>query len=471
MGAVVSAQAALRPLAGIRVLDLSRLIPGPWCSQMLGDLGADVIKVETPLAGDYARIAPPELGFGGVFESINRGKRSVAVNYRLPRGREVVLRLARTADVFLEASMPGQLPRRGLGPADVRAVNPRLVYCSLSGYGQAGPYRDRPGHDLDYLAISGLLALLGPVGARPVPPGLQIADLAGGTLAALEIVAALLRRERTGDGATLDVAILDAVVAWLGPLGEGVATAGSAAGPLSGAYPCYGVYAAADGAYLAVGALEPPFWVAFCRGVGREDLVPSQYDRTAVPDVAAIIATRPRAAWLELLGDDACVAPVNAPREAEADPQVVARGLVVGEGTAAHVVSPLGRVAAGATPRLEVPWPREPPPRLEVPSPRRRSRRRSPKLPQSGRSPNRRSPNRRSRNRRRPGSATTPVRCWRPPASTRTSWPRSNGTGSSPALPLPRRSRALPVSRPSSPASPSAAGATDGSERADDPRR
>ena len=349
MGAVVSAQAALRPLAGIRVLDLSRLIPGPWCSQMLGDLGADVIKVETPLAGDYARIAPPELGFGGVFESINRGKRSVAVNYRLPRGREVVLRLARTADVFLEASMPGQLPRRGLGPADVRAVNPRLVYCSLSGYGQAGPYRDRPGHDLDYLAISGLLALLGPVGARPVPPGLQIADLAGGTLAALEIVAALLRRERTGDGATLDVAILDAVVAWLGPLGEGVATAGSAAGPLSGAYPCYGVYAAADGAYLAVGALEPPFWVAFCRGVGREDLVPSQYDRTAVPDVAAIIATRPRAAWLELLGDDACVAPVNAPREAEADPQVVARGLVVGEGTAAHVVSPLGRVAAGAT--------------------------------------------------------------------------------------------------------------------------
>ncbi len=159
-----------RPLVGIRVLDLSRLIPGPWCSQLLADLGADVVKVETPLAGDYARIAPPELGFGGVFAAINRGKRSIAVNYRLPRGREVVLRLAAGADVFLESSMPGQLARRGLGEADVRAVNPRIVHCSLSGYGQAGPYRDRPGHDLDYLAIGGLLALLGPARAPSGPP-------------------------------------------------------------------------------------------------------------------------------------------------------------------------------------------------------------------------------------------------------------------------------------------------------------
>ena len=155
-----------RPLAGIRVLDLSRLLPGPWCSLLLADLGAEVIKVETPLAGDYARMAPAELGFGGLFEAVNRGKRSIAVNYRLPRGREIVLRLAATADVFLEASMPGQLARRGLGEAAIRAVNPRIVYCSLSGYGQAGPYRDRPGHDLDYLAIGGLLALLGPAGRR-----------------------------------------------------------------------------------------------------------------------------------------------------------------------------------------------------------------------------------------------------------------------------------------------------------------
>ena len=335
-----------RPLAGIRVLDLSRLLPGPWCSLLLADLGAEVIKVETPLAGDYARMAPPELGFGGVFEAVNRGKRSIAVNYRLPRGRDVILRLAGDADVFLEASMPGQLARRGLGPDDLLAANPRIVYCSLSGFGQDGPYRNRPGHDLDYLAIGGLLALLGPAGARPVPPGLQVADLTGGTLAALQIMAALFRRERTGQGAVLDVAVLDAVVGWLGPLGAGVATAGTTPGPLSGRYPCYAVYPAADGAFLAVGALEPTFWVAFCRAIEREDLVPRQFDPAAIAEVAAILAGRPRAEWLAFFGDEACVAPVNAPAETQRDPHVRARGLVVGEGEAAHVVSAL-RAAAG----------------------------------------------------------------------------------------------------------------------------
>jgi alpha-methylacyl-CoA racemase len=333
-----------RPLAGMRVIDLSRLIPGPWCSQILSGLGAEVVKVETPLAGDYARMAPAELGFGGIFEALNRGKKSVAVNHRLPRGREIVLRLAASADVFLESSMPGQLARRGLGPADVRGVNPGLVYCSISGFGQTGPYRERPGHDLDYLAIGGLLTLLGPIGARPVPPGIQIADLAGGTSAALQIVAALLRRERTGEGATLDVAILDAVVAMLGPLGEAVDTAGgpdATPSALSGAFPCYGVYSTADGEYLAVGALEPPFWFELCRGLGREDLIGRQYDPTAIPEVAAILATRSQADWLEHLDEDACVAPVNEPREVELDRHLIARGLIVGEGDRARVGSPL----------------------------------------------------------------------------------------------------------------------------------
>ncbi|HSW41807.1 MAG TPA: CaiB/BaiF CoA-transferase family protein [Patescibacteria group bacterium] len=335
-----------RALAGIRVLDFSRLLAGPWCSLLLADLGAEVIKVETPLAGDYARMAPAELGFGGVFEAVNRGKRSIAVNYRLPRGREIVLRLAATADVVLESSMPGQLARRGLGATAVQAVNPRIVYCSLSGYGQDGPYRNRPGHDLDYLAIGGLLTLLGPIGARPVPPGLQVADMAGGTMAALEILAALFRRERTGEGAVLDVAMLDAVVAWLGTLGAGAATAGVVAGPLAGTFPCYAVYPAADGAYLALGALEPQFWVAFCRAVGREDLVPRQFDPTATPEVAEILESRPRSAWLADLGEDSCIAPVNTPAEAQRDPHVRARGLVAGAGSAVHFVSPL-RAAAG----------------------------------------------------------------------------------------------------------------------------
>ena len=337
---------AARQLAGYRVLDLSRLLPGPWCSQLLADLGADVIKIETPTAGDYARMAPAELGFGGVFESVNRGKRSVAVNYRLPAGREVVLRLARDADVFLESSRPGQLARRGLGSIDVRLVNPRIVYCSLSGYGQTGPYRDRPGHDLDYLAVAGLLGLLNGVEGPPEPPGIQVADLAGGTLAALEILAALLARERTGQGATLDVAVLDAVVAWLAPLGAGAASPSRGAGPLGGTFPCYHVYACADGAWLAVAALEPPFWVAACRGLEREDLVPRQFDPSAITEVAAIIGSRTRGAWLATFEADACAAPVNHTAQAQPDEQVRARGLVTGEGEAARVISPLA-VAGG----------------------------------------------------------------------------------------------------------------------------
>lgn len=331
-----------RPLDGIRVLDLSRLIPGPWCTLLLADLGAEIIKVETPRAGDYSRMAPPELGSEGLFEALNRGKQSIAVNYRLPRGRAAILRLAATADVFFEASLPGQLARRGLGPDDLRAANPRIVYCSLSAFGQDGPYRDRPAHDLNQLAIGGVLALLGAPGARPVPPGIQLADLAGGSLAAFAIVAALLRRERTGEGAVVDVSILDAIVSWFAPLGRSATTAGVAPSFLSGAYPCYAVYPAADGAYLAVGALEPQFWVAFCAGIGREDLVPRQFDGTAIREVETVLAQRPRVEWLDLLGAAACVAPVNAPDEALRDPQVRARGMATGEGAATRIATPFG---------------------------------------------------------------------------------------------------------------------------------
>lgn len=313
------------PLAGIRVLDLSRLLPGPYCTQLLAELGAEVIKVETPLAGDYARMAPPELGFGGIFESVNRGKRSLAVDYRRPEGRDLLLRLAETADVFLESSRPGQLARRGLGPVEVRDVNPAIVYCSLSGFGQTGPYRDRPAHDIDYLAVSGLLSLLAPSGAPPSAPGLQLADIAAGMLAATRITSALVARERTGQGCYLDLGVLDAVVGWLRTLGSGISSAGERPGPMSGAYPCYRAYEAADGRWLVVGALEPPFWSAFCRGLGRDDLVARQYDPSACADVAALIADRDSSDWLAHFEPNACVAPVNLPREALADRQVQVR--------------------------------------------------------------------------------------------------------------------------------------------------
>jgi crotonobetainyl-CoA:carnitine CoA-transferase CaiB-like acyl-CoA transferase len=319
-----------KPLAGILVLDLSRLLPGPYCSLLLSQLGAEVVKVETPLAGDYARMAPEELGFGGVFEALNRGKRSIAVDYRKPKGRDLILELARTADVFLESSRPGQLDRRGLGEAAVREANPDIVYCSLSGFGQSGPHRDKPAHDIDYLALSGVLSMLGPAGGRPLPPGLQLADVSAGTLAATRILAALVGRARTGYGAYIDAAVIDPAISWLGTLGAAIGRAGRGPGPMSGAYPCYTTYQAADGRWLAVGALEVPFWDAFCRGLGRGDLVAHQFDPGAEPVVAAIIAERPSAEWLERFDDDACVALVKLPAEALEDEHIGARAMAPG---------------------------------------------------------------------------------------------------------------------------------------------
>ena len=308
------------PLAGLRILDLSRLLPGPYCSLLLAGMGAEVIKVETPLAGDYARMAPAELGFGGVFEALNRGKRSVAIDYRKPVGRDLVLELVSSADVFIESSRPGRLDRYGLGAIDTRGRNPRLVHCSISGYGQIGPYRDKPGHDIDYLAVAGTLSVLGTPGAAPMPPALQVADIATGNTAAVRILAALLGRATSGFGAYLDVAATDGPMSWIQTLGDALDWAGTAAGPMCGAYPCYGTYRASDGRWLAVGALEVPFWQAFCSGLGQEDLIPRQFDPTAIDIVAREIAAHPSGWWLERLADDACVELVRTPAEAAADP-------------------------------------------------------------------------------------------------------------------------------------------------------
>jgi crotonobetainyl-CoA:carnitine CoA-transferase CaiB-like acyl-CoA transferase len=325
-----------QPLAGLRLLDLSRLLPGPYCTMLLADLGAEVIKIETPLAGDYARLAPPELGLGGLFEAVNRNKKSVALNFRNARGREIFLQLAEGADVVMETSRPGALKRWGMDYNGVRAVNPRIIYCSLSGYGQSGPYRDRAGHDLNYIAVGGLLALNGAAGGPPIPPGVQIADLAGGMLAAIAILGALAGRERTGRGAHLDVAMLDAVVSWVAPLVD-PQFLGAGRNPergrmtLSGGLPCYNVYETADGQYLTLSALEPNFWQAFCNAVTRADLLPRQFEYQAIAEVAAIFRERTRAEWLAHFESvDACVEPVNSFAEMWRHPQVRHRGLVAG---------------------------------------------------------------------------------------------------------------------------------------------
>lgn len=330
-------------LEGIRVLDLSRLIPGPYATQLLADEGAQVIKVEAPPEGDYLRRIGPSLGMeeagrtwsiGAIFARLNRGKLSVSLNFQDPRGRDALLRIARTADVWVESFRPGMLDRRGLGFADLTAVNPRIVYCSLSGYGQEGPYVQRAGHDLNYIGLAGILGLNANEGGAPIPPPVQIADLVGGMNAAIKITAALLDRDRIGREKRIDVPLFDGAVEWMEIVlgstyraeGENPRRGGSI---LTGRYPCYHVYETSDGTFMSLGALEPRFWQGFCRAIGREDLLESQFAETAIEAVAAIFRSKTRLEWTTFAQSvDVCLEPVLAIDEIAMHPQVQARRLL-----------------------------------------------------------------------------------------------------------------------------------------------
>lgn len=322
------------PLQDTRILDLSRLLPGPYASQLLADLGAEVIKIETPLLGDYAREAPPEFGGDIMFRMINRGKKSVSINYRNKIGREVFLRLTETADVIIETFKPGSVDKWGIGYAAVRERNPGVIYCSISGYGQEGPYRNRPGHDLNYIAVGGLLGLTGEPEQLPSPPAVQTADLSGATFAAMNILAAVLERSRTGEGRHLDVAMLDPIIHWVMPT-IGAQYFGTRETlrrgrlPLTGGWPCNRVYAAKDGRHLSLGALEPPFWGTFLKLVNRPDLLSRAFDESAIPDVAQIFLSRTQEDWLQAFdGIDVPLEPIHSIPEMLDDPQVRSRGLV-----------------------------------------------------------------------------------------------------------------------------------------------
>jgi crotonobetainyl-CoA:carnitine CoA-transferase CaiB-like acyl-CoA transferase len=301
---------------------------------MLADLGAEVIKVETPLLGDYARFAPDDIGGDTMFKMINRGKKSVAVNYRNKKGREIFLNLAEKADVIVETFKPGSVDKWGIGYEAVRERNPGVIYCSISGYGQQGPYRDKPGHDINYIAIGGLLGLTGEPGQIPSPPGLQTADLGAATFAVMNILASILERGRTGEGRYLDVAMLDPIVHWMMPtIGSQYFGTGELPQrgrlPLAGGWPCNRVYRTKDNGFLALGALEPPFWSAFCKLVERPDLLKLAFDESAIPDVTEIFATRSLEDWLSAFKDlSVPIEPVYNIAETLADPQVNSRGLL-----------------------------------------------------------------------------------------------------------------------------------------------
>lgn len=323
-------------LKGTRILDLSRLLPGPYATLLLADLGAEVIKVEDPAGGDPLRLTPPFIGdWSYRFAQFNRNKKSVALNLKSADGRRIFLELCRQADALVETFRPGVTERLAVDCESVRNVNPRIVYCSLTGYGQTGPYRERVGHDLNYLGVAGLLSLTGR--EKPEIPGTPVADLAGGMCAALTVLAALARRSRTGEGAFIDVAMTDVAFSWLAIHLAELFAGGAAPGPdetiLLGAFPCYAIYETADGKHLAVGALEPKFWQNLCAVLERPDAIPHQFDaqqREGIfADFRAIFKTRTSAAWLVFLsGQEIPVTPVNDLREALADPQIEHRGLV-----------------------------------------------------------------------------------------------------------------------------------------------
>jgi crotonobetainyl-CoA:carnitine CoA-transferase CaiB-like acyl-CoA transferase len=314
-------------LDGLRVLDLTRYIPGPYCTMVLGDLGADVVKVEQPPFGDPTRATPPLVGNdSAVHAALNRNKRSVVVDLRDEGGADVVRRLAAGADVLVESFRPGALGRRGLGADALLAGNPRLVYCSLSGYGQGGPLAQRAGHDIDYAALAGYLGGNRDGDGRPVLPDAQVADMSGALAAVIGILAALAGRERSGRGQVVDVSLLGAALALLSvPAARRLG--GDAGRELAGSHACYNVYRCRDGRYLALGALEPKFWEALCAALGRPDLVRQQWadpdtQRRAIEELGALFATRDRDEWLRTLGGaDACVEPVLDLSDALAQPQ------------------------------------------------------------------------------------------------------------------------------------------------------
>ncbi len=334
------------PLSDVRVLDLTRLLPGGFCSLLLADLGAEVLKVEDTGMGDYVRWAPPYYGEdkhnalgtrSALYLALNRGKRSVRLNLKEEKGREAFLRLAGQYDVVLDGFRPGVLDRLGVGYERMREANEAIVYCAITGYGQNGPYANRAGHDQNYLGLVGLLGLTGAADGPPTMAAGQIADLGGGALmAAVGVMAALHERRRSGQGQAVDISMADGALSWLAMVAGRYFCDGEVPrrgdGQLSGGILCYLPYEAADG-WVSCGALEPKFWASFCEGVGRPELIKAQFEppgSDAWREVAAVFRSRSREEWRAFNDErDCCIEPILDLDEALGSELVREREMVV----------------------------------------------------------------------------------------------------------------------------------------------
>jgi crotonobetainyl-CoA:carnitine CoA-transferase CaiB-like acyl-CoA transferase len=330
------------PLEGVRILDLTRVLAGPYGTMLLGDLGAEIIKVEPPGVGDETRVIPPYVqGESHYFISINRNKKSVVVDLKQEEGRRVVLDLARHCDALIENFRPGVLDRLGLAPAALLEVNPRLIICSISGFGQSGPLRDRPSYDIVTQAMTGAMSVTGEPGRAPVKLGLPMGDLAGGLFAALGVVAALQERQRTGRGRVIDVSLYDCMVGLLGYLAGLYLSTGENPGPVGSGHHIivpYGAFRASDG-YVVIALHSGAFYRKFCEAIDRPDLATDprfvntdarqQNKEELTRIVGEIVAERPMAHWLEIL-DRAGIpaAPIQRIGDVLSHPHTLARGLM-----------------------------------------------------------------------------------------------------------------------------------------------
>ncbi len=302
-----------KALAGLKVLDLTMNLPGPYMTWLLACLGAEVVKIENPAGGDYARALALKDGSSPYFEAVNRNKKSLTLDLKQPQGREVFVQLLETFDVLVEGFRPGVMARLGLDFKTMSQVQPRLIQVSISGYGQEGPYQQRAGHDINYLAQAGVLAMTGAPDGQLAIPGVQIADLAGGSLLALVgLLAAVVQRGVSGQGQLVDTSMFDGSISLATMVFAGLEAGLEEPRPggmvLNGAYPCYNLYKTADNGYMSLGALERKFWVNFCTALEREDLLDHQFGAPdKVAEVAAIFAGKNRDDWAAFWQEhDAC---------------------------------------------------------------------------------------------------------------------------------------------------------------------
>lgn len=328
------------PLEGIKVLDLSRYLPGPLCSQILADFGAEVIKVEDPRGGDLGRKLTPLIGDESArFYTVNRNKKSITLDLKNEQGQDIFKRLTSNSDIVIDQFRPGVMDKMGLGYSELKKVNDKIIYCALTGYGWSGPLRDAAGHDLNYLSLAGVTGLTGTRDGNPAMSGVQIADIAGGTLyAVIAILLALMSRTSSGQGQLCDVAMLDGTISLLAyTLGE---WSGWGRLPergddvLTGGYACYSIYKTADHKFVSLGAVEDKFWQKFCVKLGREEYIKVQWEKKLQPgmiaDIQNLMLGKTQAEWVKFFAQsDICFTPVLTLEEMAEHPQVIARNMIL----------------------------------------------------------------------------------------------------------------------------------------------